>query len=103
MAAVSNQYAAMPSHAHRLVDLVRARAMPDGAPALGCKRSLSSLYPAATVFCIMVTGNHYWFDAFGGLVALGGGSLIGSTSPHPANAGSNAAPPSEPDAVATGT
>ena len=31
-----------------------------------------------TVFCIMITGNHYWLDAVGGLVALGGGWLIGS-------------------------
>ena len=39
---------------------------------------LVALYPVATVFCIMITGNHYWLDAVGGLVALGGGWLIGS-------------------------
>ena len=36
------------------------------------------LYPVATVFCILITGNHYWLDAVGGLAALGGGWLIGS-------------------------
>ena len=33
----------------------------------------SFAYPAATLFCILITGNHYWLDAFfGGLVLLGG-------------------------------
>ncbi|MGN6696239.1 MAG: hypothetical protein ACTHN0_18825, partial [Aquihabitans sp.] len=27
-------------------------------------------------FCIIVTGNHYWLDAFFGLVALACGTLI---------------------------
>jgi hypothetical protein len=37
-----------------------------------------ALYPAATVFCIMITANHYWLDAVGGWVALAIGWLIGS-------------------------
>jgi hypothetical protein len=39
---------------------------------------LMALYPAATVFCIMITANHYWLDAVGGWVALAIGWLIGS-------------------------
>ena len=34
------------------------------------------LYPAATLFCILITGNHYWLDAFFGGVALGIGWLV---------------------------
>jgi hypothetical protein len=33
------------------------------------------LYPAATVVCIIVTGNHYWIDAAAGLVTLAWGYL----------------------------
>ena len=29
-----------------------------------------------TLFCILVTANHYWIDALGGLVALGAGLLV---------------------------
>ena len=69
VASVSNQYAAMPSmhtgwstwSAFVLWGLVRRRWL----------RALVVLYPVATVFCIMVTGNHYWLDAAGGLVAFG--------------------------------
>jgi membrane-associated phospholipid phosphatase len=28
------------------------------------------LYPAATLFCIVVTGNHFWIDGIGGQMAL---------------------------------
>ena len=74
--AVSNQYAAMPSlHiawatwcALVLVPRVRHRTT----------RVLAFLYPFVTLFTIVVTGNHYWLDAVGGLVVLGGGYLIGS-------------------------
>lgn len=68
VAAVSNQYAAMPSmhtgwstwSAFVMYGLLRKRR----------SRVLIWLYPAATVFCIMVTGNHYWLDAVGGLAAF---------------------------------
>ena len=68
MASVSNQYAAMPSmhtgwstwSACVMFGLLRERR----------RRWLVWLYPAATVFCIMITGNHYWLDAVGGLVAF---------------------------------
>ena len=76
VAKVSNQYAAMPSMhtgwstwcALVLIPMLRRR----------WAKVLVALYPVATVFCIMITGNHYWLDAVGGLVALGGGWLIGS-------------------------
>ncbi len=68
VAAVSNQYAAMPSmhtgwstwSACVMWGLVRRRRT----------RALIALYPVATVFCIMITGNHYWLDAVGGLAAF---------------------------------
>ena len=76
MAKVSNQYAAMPSMhtgwstwcAFVLVPMFRRR----------WAKVLMALYPAATVFCIMITANHYWLDAVGGWVALAVGYLIGS-------------------------
>jgi hypothetical protein len=76
VAKLSNQYAAMPSMhtgwstwcALVLIPMIRRRWL----------KVLVGLYPVATVFCIMVTGNHYWLDAVGGLLALGGGWLIGS-------------------------
>lgn len=68
VAAVSNQYAAMPSlHfawsawcALALVPALRRR------PA----KVLAAAYPALTLVVIVVTGNHYWIDAAGGLVVL---------------------------------
>lgn len=74
MAVVTNQYAAMPSlHmawstwcAVTLVAILRR----------GRWRWLAFLYPSATLFTILVTANHYWLDAFFGLVALGGGAII---------------------------
>jgi hypothetical protein len=76
VADLSNQYAAMPSMhtgwstwcALVLIPMTRRRWL----------KVLIGLYPCITVFCIMVTGNHYWLDAIGGLAALGGGWLIGS-------------------------
>ncbi|MGD9703510.1 MAG: phosphatase PAP2 family protein [Acidimicrobiia bacterium] len=75
MQRVSNQYAAMPSlHIGwstwcTLVmwQLTRKR----------WARALLILYPAATLFCIVVTANHYWIDGVGGLVALGVGYWLG--------------------------
>jgi membrane-associated phospholipid phosphatase len=34
-------------------------------------------YPALTLFCIVVTGNHYWLDGLGGIVAFAAGLAIG--------------------------
>ena len=75
MQSISNQYAAMPSlHigwsswcAIVMWRLTRRR----------WARALLVLYPAATLFCIVVTGNHFWLDGVGGLMALGLGSFLG--------------------------
>ena len=71
MASISNQYAAMPSlHigwslwcAIALWPLVRRRWL----------RLATLLYPLATLFCIMVTANHYWLDGAGGVLVFGFG------------------------------
>ena len=71
---VSNQYAAMPSMhigwstwvALVLAPLMRRRWL----------RVLAISYPILTLFCIIVTGNHYWIDGVGGLICLGAGYLI---------------------------
>ena len=68
---VSNQYAAMPSMhigwstwvALVLVPVVRRR----------WAKALVLLHPVATLFCIVVTANHYWIDGVGGLVCLAAG------------------------------
>jgi hypothetical protein len=75
VAQVSNQYAAMPSlHcawstwcACVLWPLVRRP----------WAKALTILYPCATVFCIVVTANHYWLDGIGGLVTFAVGSFLG--------------------------
>ena len=74
MAKVSNQYAAMPSlHcawagwcAFVLWPMVRRP----------WAKALVLLYPAITVFCIVVTANHYFLDAVGGAVILAVGFLL---------------------------
>ena len=74
MAKVSNQYAAMPSlHIGWSTWCALSMVLVIGA---GRKRFLWFLYPLTTLFCILVTANHYWLDAFFGLVALSGGLLI---------------------------
>ena len=68
MSAVSNQYAAMPS-LHFAWALWCALAL---APATR-RRWLKVVvwcYPAVTLLCIVVTGNHYLLDAVGGAVTL---------------------------------
>ena len=75
VAAISNQYAAMPSMhigwstwcAIAVWPLLRRR----------WTRALVLLYPLATLFCIVVTANHFWLDGAGGLLAFGLGSIIG--------------------------
>jgi hypothetical protein len=75
MASISNQYAAMPSlHigwstwcAIAVWPLLRRRWV----------KLLVLLYPLATLFCIVVTANHFWLDGIGGLLAFGVGALIG--------------------------
>ncbi len=75
VASISNQYAAMPSlHigwatwcAIAVWPLLRRRRT----------KALALLYPAATLFAIVVTANHYWIDGVGGLIVFGLGALIG--------------------------
>ena len=76
VARASNQYAAMPSlHigwaswcAFGMWPLMRRR----------WARALVLLYPALTLFCIIVTGNHYWADGLGGLITLGVAFMLGN-------------------------
>lgn len=75
MASISNQYAAMPSMhigwstwcAVAVWPLLKRRWM----------KGLVLLYPLATLFCIIVTANHFWLDGAGGLLAFGVGAIIG--------------------------
>jgi hypothetical protein len=77
MQKLSNQYAAMPSlHfcwstwcALVLYPMVDRRWL----------KVLVALYPAMTLFAIVVTANHYWLDAAGGAVILGCGYLASRT------------------------
>jgi PAP2 superfamily len=80
MTRLSNQYAAMPSlHtawstwcAFVMWPLTRRR----------WARALTVLYPLATVFCIVLTANHYWIDGVGGVLALGVGVVLGRALDH---------------------
>jgi hypothetical protein len=75
IAAISNQYAAMPSlHigwatwcAFAMWPLLRSR----GA------RWAMLLYPLATLWCIVVTANHFWLDGVGGQIVFALGFLGG--------------------------
>ena len=75
VAQISNQYAAMPSlHigwstwcALAVWPLLRRR----------WTKAAVLLYPAATLFCIVVTANHYWIDGVGGIIVFAGGGAIG--------------------------
>ena len=77
MANLSNQYAAMPSMhigwstwcAVAVWPLLRRR----------WQRVAVICYPLATLFCIIVTANHYWIDGVGGLLCFATGTLIGWT------------------------
>jgi hypothetical protein len=72
-AELTNQYAAMPSmhvgwsvwSALVLAPMVRRR----------WAKALVWAYPFLTLFTIIVTANHFWLDAVGGLVALGFGAV----------------------------
>jgi membrane-associated phospholipid phosphatase len=65
---VSNQYAAMPS-LHTAWSTWCALAVASACRSWWAKIAVF-LYPALTVFCIVVTGNHYFADAAGGLLTL---------------------------------
>lgn len=71
VAKASNQYAAMPSLHVGWALWCAAAIMPILRHTLS--RVLISLYPALTISAIVITGNHYWADVFGGalIFALG--------------------------------
>ena len=69
MAKISNQYAAMPSLHFGWSSWCALVFWP------ACTRwwtkALAALYPACTLFAIVVTANHYVLDALGGAIVLG--------------------------------
>jgi len=75
MSKLSNQYAAMPS-LHFAWSTWCALVL---VPALRSwwAKAAAIVYPAFTLFAIVVTANHFVLDAVGGLVVLGVGSVIG--------------------------
>ena len=75
MQKISNQYAAMPS-LHFAWSLWSALIL---FPVLRrwWTKGLAVLYPACTLFAIVVTANHYILDAAGGAVCLGIGYVLG--------------------------
>ncbi|MEE3275992.1 MAG: phosphatase PAP2 family protein [Actinomycetota bacterium] len=77
MQKVSNQYAAMPS-LHFAWAMWCTLAL---LPVLRSQftRALLVAYPFAPLFAVIVTGNHYWLDAIGGVAVLGAGVLLGRT------------------------
>jgi hypothetical protein len=74
MKQISNQYAAMPSlhigwscwSALVLFPMVKRPWV----------RALVAVYPMLTLFAIVVTANHFWLDAVGGLAVLGAGHFV---------------------------
>jgi hypothetical protein len=102
MAAVTNQYAAMPS-------LHAAWSLWCIAPFVGRSRrrtALLALYPVATLFAIVVTGNHFFLDAAGGWAVLVAGWFLAirltrpAPLPRPVLSGSTAGALRTPDVAA---
>lgn len=75
MQRVSNQYAAMPSLHFAWASWCTLALWPTLKSRWA--RTLIAIYPVATLFAVVVTGNHYWIDAIGGLVVLAVGILLG--------------------------
>jgi hypothetical protein len=75
MSKLSNQYAAMPSLHFAWSTWCTLVLW----PALRSRWAKAAVivYPVCTLFAIVVTGNHFIFDAVGGLAVLGVGSVIG--------------------------
>ena len=72
---LSNQYAAMPSL--HFAWAVWSSLVLAGILRRPWARVLAAGYPVATLFAIVVTGNHYILDAAGGLAVLGVGAVAG--------------------------
>ncbi len=77
MSKLSNQYAAMPSLHFAWSTWCTLVLVP--ALKSWWAKALVIVYPACTLFAIVVTANHYWLDAAGGLLVLGVGAVIGFT------------------------
>jgi membrane-associated phospholipid phosphatase len=75
MSKVSNQYAAMPSLHFAWATWCTFVLVP--AVRSWWAKALAVIYPALTLFAIVVTGNHFVLDAVGGVVVLGLGAVIG--------------------------
>jgi hypothetical protein len=75
MVRVSNQYAAMPSLHFAWSSWSALVLGPAIKPRWG--KGLMYAYPWVTLFCIVVTANHYILDAAGGALVLAVGYLIG--------------------------
>jgi hypothetical protein len=75
MSKVSNQYAAMPSLHFGWSLWCACVIYPRTRHAWA--RVFAVVYPLATLFAIIVTGNHYWIDAAGGAAILGIAYLAG--------------------------
>ena len=74
MQKISNQYAAMPS-LHFAWSMWSCLVL---FPVLRHRwaKALAVAYPAATLFAIVITGNHYIIDAAGGAAVLGVGYVL---------------------------
>lgn len=75
VAKISNQYAAMPSLHFAWSTWSALVLVPAVKPLWG--KALAAVYPALTLFAIVVTANHYFLDAAGGAVILATGSVLG--------------------------
>ncbi len=76
MQKVTNQYAAMPS-LHIAWSLWCVAAV-WGIFRKRWSRFLLVLYPLATLFCIIVTANHFWLDGVGGIITFLAGLVLGT-------------------------
>jgi membrane-associated phospholipid phosphatase len=71
---LSNQYAAMPSLHFAWASWCAFVILP--ALKRRSAKLLVFVYPLVTLYCIVVTGNHYILDAVGGAIVLGAGLLL---------------------------
>ncbi len=105
MSKLSNQYAAMPS-LHFAWAMWCTLVLVPALDSTWAKAAMI-VYPAFTLFAIVVTGNHFVLDAVGGLVVLGVGALIGfavaARLERSANRKASVPPPSPPVESAVGT
>lgn len=77
---ISNQYAAMPSLHFAWAGWCTMILYPRMRRT--ATKTLAAIYPVAVLFAIVVTANHYWLDAVGGLGALAIGYAIGDKLHH---------------------